>query len=76
EIEFDDHFQLVSNPETMTVILTPLSAKSKGLAVIEKTGEGFTVQELFEGEGNYSFDWEVKCVRRGHENFEVIRKKQ
>ncbi|MEZ4850556.1 MAG: hypothetical protein R3B93_18470 [Bacteroidia bacterium] len=76
EIEFDDHFQLVSNPETMTVILTPLSAKSKGLAVIEKTEGGFIVQELFEGEGNYSFDWEVKCVRRGHEDFEVIRKKQ
>ena len=75
-IEFDEHFQLVSNPESMTVILTPLSADSKGLAVVEKTETGISVKELFSGKGNYSFDWEVKCVRRGHENFQVIRPKQ
>ena len=30
-------------------------------------------KELFAGNGNYSFDWEVKCVRKGYEDYEVIR---
>jgi len=28
---------------------------------------------LFAGNGNYSFDWEIKCVRKGYEDFRVIR---
>ncbi len=72
-VEFPEHYQVVANPETMTVIVTPLSADSKGMAVIEKTGKGIKVKELAGGTGNYSFDWEVKCVRSGHENFRVIR---
>lgn len=76
EVTFPEHFQLLANAESMTVMLTPLSGQSKGLAVIEKTAEGFKVVELLEGEGNYSFDWEVKCVRQGFENFSIIRDKQ
>ncbi len=72
-VEFPEHYQVVANPESMTVIVTPLSADSKGMAVIEKTGKGIRVKELAGGKGNYSFDWEVKCVRSGHENFRVIR---
>lgn len=74
-ISFPEHFQLIANPGNMTVMLTPLSADSKGLAVVEKTSKGFKVKELYQGSGNYAFDWEVKCVRKGHENFEVIRDK-
>ena len=74
-VDFPEHFQLLANPDNMTVMLTPLSADSKGLAVVEKSSEGFMVKELHQGTGNYSFDWEVKCVRKGHENFEVIRDK-
>ena len=73
---FPDHFGLVANHETMTVMLTPLSADCKGLAVIEKTRTGFKVKELFQGTGTYSFDWEVKCVRKGYENYNVIRDKK
>lgn len=76
KVTFDDHFQLVGNFETMTVSLTPLSADSKGLAVIEKTATGFTVKELMKGKGNYSFDWEAKAVRKGYENYRVIRDKK
>jgi len=72
-ISFSDTYQIVANPATMTVILTPLSANSKGLAVIEKTENGFNVKELDGGTGSYRFDWEVKCVRKGHESFQVIR---
>lgn len=72
-IPFSDHFQLVVNPETMTVILTPHSADTYGLAVIEKTAEGILVKELKGGRGNFGFDWEVKGVRKGYENYRVIR---
>lgn len=72
-VEFPEHFQLVANAATMTVMMTPLSPESKGLCVVEKTQNGFTVQELWKGEGNYDFDWEVKCIRKGYENYRVIR---
>lgn len=74
-IEFPDHYVQVANANTMTVVLTPLSGKSKGLAVVKKTNTSFSVEELAEGVGSYEFDWEVKCVRRGHEDFEVVRNK-
>lgn len=72
-ISFPDHFNLVANASTMTIILTPLSADSKGMAVIEKGVNGFKVKELWQGKGNYAFDWEVKAVRKGYENYRVIR---
>lgn len=75
-VPFPEHFSLLATPETMTVILTPLSIDTYGLAVVEKTDKGIRVKELKGGSGNFEFDWEVKCVRKGQENFEVIRKKQ
>ncbi len=57
----------------MTVVLTPLSAGSKGLAVIQKGKGGVKIKELNNGSGNYEFDWEVKAVRKGYENYRVIR---
>jgi len=75
-VQFPKHFQLVSNPETMTIQLTPLYANTIGLAVIEKTKDGFWVQERMEGQGSFEFDWQATCVRKGYEDFEVIRKKK
>ncbi|HRI00600.1 MAG TPA: hypothetical protein PK006_06070 [Saprospiraceae bacterium] len=72
-VVFSDHFQKVINAGQFTVILTPLSGDSKGLAAINKTKTGFEVVELFQGAGNYSFDWEVKAIRKGFENFKVSR---
>jgi len=74
-VDFSEHFELVVNPGTLTVTLTPLDANSKGLAVIEKTATGFIVKELNGGTGNYEFDWRVEGVRKGYEDFEVIRDK-
>lgn len=74
-VSFTDHYQQVANSSTMTVILTPLSGKSKGLAVVKKASTGFEVEELLEGNGSYEFDWEVKCVRKGYEDFEPVRNK-
>ncbi len=72
-VPFSEHFELVLNPETMTVILTPHSADTYGLAVIEKTAKGIRVKELKGGRGNFGFDWEVKGVRKGYEEYRVIR---
>ena len=74
-VRFSEHFQSIVNAGSMTVMLTPLSADSKGMAVVEKTAGGFKVKELLSGQGNYAFDWEVKCVRKGHENYQAVRAK-
>ena len=57
----------------MTVQLTPLSPDSQGLAVIKKGLDGVSVKELRGGTGNYDLDWEVKCVRKGYEEYEPVR---
>lgn len=74
-VELPQHFQDVVVAEGMTVQVTPRSAQSKGLAVVERSPEGFAVRELLGGSGTYEFDWEVKGVRRGFEKYEVIRSK-
>jgi len=71
-VPFNEHFRLLAS-QKYTVILTPLSGDSKGLAVVKKTSEGFYVKELFDGRGNYDFDWEVKAVRKGYEDYRPIR---
>ena len=75
-IHFPEHFSIVANPATMTIILTPLSLQSKGLAAFQKSEKGFEVGELLQGSGSYEFDWEVKCVRNGFEEFEVVRERK
>jgi hypothetical protein len=76
EVHFPEHFQHIVNESTMTVLLTPLSDQSQGLAVIDKGKAGFRVSELFAGKGNYAFDWEAKGVRRGYEQFEPVQLKE
>lgn len=67
-----DHFSQTVSSSKITVMLTPLSADSKGIAVLNKTASGFVAQELFAGSGNYEFDYEVKGIRKGYENEPVI----
>jgi hypothetical protein len=57
----------------MTVHVTPLSVEFLGLAVVQKSQKSLVVQELHRGTGNYSFDCEVKGIRTGHEDYQVIR---
>lgn len=49
---------------TLTVQVTPLSAASKGLAVVKKGKDSFTVVELMNGTGNYDFDWTLTALRK------------
>jgi hypothetical protein len=67
--------EIATDAVGMTVLLTPLDAGSKGLAVTGKSATGFEVQELRQGSGTYDFDWEVKSVRKGQENYRVLRNK-
>jgi len=73
EVSLEDHFSQIVNPSTVTVQLTPLSAESRGLAVIEKSAAGFKVKELSSGQGNYRFDYFVQGVKRGDEKHKVVR---
>ena len=71
-----EHFRVVAAQEGITVTLTPLSTTSKGLAVVTKSPGTFTVSELHGGRGAYDFDWEVKAVRIGYEDYQPVRPKQ
>jgi hypothetical protein len=73
QVTLPDHFVAVATAPGMTVQVTPLSAESKGLAVVEMSREDFVVRELFGGSGTYDFDYMVMAVRQGHEDYRVIR---
>lgn len=72
-IPYTEHYQMVANTKSVTILLTPHSAETYGIGVVEKLKNGFRVKELKNGKGNFSFDWEVKAVRKGFEDYEVIR---
>lgn len=72
-ITFPDHFLAIATEAGMTVQVTPLSAESLGLAVVEKRLDGVVVRELQNGTGTYEFDFTVTAVRKGYENYEVVR---
>lgn len=74
-ITLPDHFAAMGTDDNITVMVTPLDKKSKGLTVIEKSNTHFTVGELQNGTGNYAFDWEIKALRKGYESFRPVRSK-
>lgn len=74
-IPFPEHFQAIIEPGSLTVIVTPNSTDTYGLAVVEKNEKGFKVKEFKDGKGNFDFDYEVKAVRKGYEGFEPVRQK-
>ncbi|MBS1724417.1 MAG: hypothetical protein JSS66_15855 [Armatimonadetes bacterium] len=72
-IDLPDHFASVTVSGGMTVQITPKSAASEGLSYSNDTNTGFDVAELHSGKGNYDFAWEVKAVRRMHEDYVPVR---
>lgn len=72
-VALPDHFTGVAASETVTVVVTPLSGDSRGLAVTSKSSREFTVKELQGGQGTYDFDWEMKAVRAGMEGYQPVR---
>jgi hypothetical protein len=75
-IDLPEHFTSIASREGLTVQLTPNSATSLGLAVEEKSTERIIVRELSNGKGDYDFDWEAKCIRKGYEDYQPIRSHQ
>lgn len=75
-VTYPETFKMLADLSSLTIQLTPQSAASKGLAVIEKNASGFTVKELFNGTGNYSFYWEIKANREAFKDYQVIRPKR
>jgi hypothetical protein len=72
-VPLPEHFQDIAVEEGMTVQLTPRSAESRGLAVVEQAVDHFVVRELSNGTGNYEFHWRVEAVRKGHEDYAAAR---
>jgi hypothetical protein len=70
-VTFPDHFSAMAVPASITVSLTPRSADSKGLAVVQVGGRTMKVVELWRGAGNYAFDYTVYAVRKGYEHQKV-----
>jgi hypothetical protein len=74
-VALPEHFSLIVSEQGLTVQLTPRSLSSRGLAVLSSSPQEIVVEELANGAGNYEFDYLVQGLRRGKENFQVIRKK-
>lgn len=72
-ISLPAHFADLASSQGITVILTPLSGDSLGLAATNKSVSGFEVRELMRGTGTYQFDWEIKAVRKQFLNYQVVR---
>jgi hypothetical protein len=75
-IDLPEHFASIASSQGLTVQVTPNSAESLGLAVEGKSIERIIVRELSNGKGDYDFDWEAKCIRKGYEDYQVIRPHQ
>ena len=71
-IDLPEHFGLVTNNEGLTVQVTP-TGLCNGLYVASKSNAQIEVVELAGGASNTSFDWIIYGVRKGYENYEVIR---
>ncbi len=74
-IEFPDHFSAMAAPSSITVTLTPRSARSMGLAAVNVSSQGIEVAELGGGRNSYTFDYVAYAVRKGFEDYEVYMTK-
>jgi hypothetical protein len=72
EVQLPEDFGLVTAEEGVTVQITPLD-DCLGIYVVQKSPEMILVREAQGGTGNARFDYLVMGVRKGFENFQVIR---
>jgi hypothetical protein len=71
-IELPEHFGLVAADEGIQVQVTPRSADTFGLAVVQRSREEIVVKELKNGRSNFEFDYFVTGVRAGFEGHEPV----
>ncbi|MBI2892915.1 MAG: hypothetical protein HYY06_05135 [Deltaproteobacteria bacterium] len=75
-ISLPDHFAAVTSERGLTAQLTARSIESRGVAVTALSREGLEIAELGGGTGEYEVDYLVQGVRRGREDFAVLRTKR
>ncbi|MBX7133048.1 MAG: hypothetical protein K1X67_10265 [Fimbriimonadaceae bacterium] len=68
-LELPDHFEVMAVMPSATVLVTPLG-DCNGLFVTKADGQ-VTVKEFGGGRSNVAFDWEIKVVRKGYEDYKV-----
>lgn len=73
-VRFPEHFRAAASNTGITAYVNPLSPQSKGLAVTGKAVDHICVQELQGGKGSYDFDYMIMAVRRGYEDYQVVRR--
>jgi hypothetical protein len=71
-IELPEHFHVVAAEEGMQVQVTPYSADTFGLAVVERSRVKIVVKELKNGQGNFKFDYFITAIRAGFEKHQPI----
>lgn len=71
-ITLPEHFSVVAAQEGIEVQVTPYSADTYGLAVIERSRERIVVKELKGGCGNFEFSYYVTGIRQGFEAHEPV----
>ncbi len=72
-VNLPEHFSLVTSDEGLTVQLTPVGEWLQ-LYVVEKGTQRIVVREA--NSKNGQFDYLVQGVRKGYENYQVIRDKE
>jgi hypothetical protein len=73
KVDLPEHFRLLASPRDMTVVLTPHSSDSLGLAREQLEPGRLVVREAQRGKGSYGFDYLVMAKRQGYEDYKVIR---
>ena len=72
-VALPSHFAHVASPAGLTAHLTPRSKRSKGVAATQVSVSEILIEELHRGRGAYEVDYFVQGVRKGHEDYEVVR---
>ena len=73
QVHLPDHFAHVASAERLTVQLTARSDRSKRVAATHVSPREIVLRELGRGRGSYDVDWTVNGVRKGKEDFQVVR---
>ena len=67
-----EHFALVTSEKGLTCQLTP-RGDCKGLYIVKLTTRELVVRELQGGNSNIQFDYFIQGIRKGYEDYRVIR---
>lgn len=74
-VDLPEHFSAIVSREGLTAQLTPHSAKSQGLAIVDLTPKQLKIAELGGGraDANYEVSFLVQGVKSGKEKFAAVR---